>query len=254
VVIGVDGDGDRLVFGDRRGLLSAGFAFIPILEQGLAALGNPKGVPVLYDPKVSPLGLVEWAKRGTLPLLFRNGHSQIKDYMLQKQALFAAEESGHYYHVFSRGNLKVAAENSLLCVLSFLAQVKGNSRLMDQLFSHQAQVFTTGEFNYQFADDTVRDQAMAAIVELLQGRGASTVTHTPDGIDLEGTCVAQGVRLEGTKAELAPDWYSGYLRVATNERGVVRSYFSAGDAERGRALEQEVRKLLETRFQGHIVD
>ena len=64
------GTGIGLVFGDERGLLSAGFAFIPILEQGLKSLGNPSDVPVLYDPKVSPLGLLEWAKRGTRPASF----------------------------------------------------------------------------------------------------------------------------------------------------------------------------------------
>src|SRR5690606_672192 len=36
-VIGIDGDGDRIVFGDRRGILTAGFAFVPILRQCLAA-------------------------------------------------------------------------------------------------------------------------------------------------------------------------------------------------------------------------
>jgi phosphomannomutase len=254
VVIGVDGDGDRLVFGDARGLLSAGFAFIPILEQGLKGLGDPGQIKVLYDPKVSPLGLVEWAKRGSVPVLFRNGHSQIKDYMLTVGARFAAEESGHYYHVLSRGNRSVAAENSLLCVLAFLAAVREKSTLMDELFSHQSRVFTTGEFNYQFADDKVRDQALSAVVAMLRDEGAGTVTETPDGIDLEGTCVAQGVRLEGKSADLSPDWYSGYLRIATNEKAVVRSYFSAGTVSRGRAIELQVRRLLEERFHGRVVD
>jgi phosphomannomutase len=254
VVIGVDGDGDRLVFGDERGLLSAGFAFIPILEQGLKSLGNPRDVPVLYDPKVSPLGLLEWAKRGTRPLLFRNGHSQIKDYMLKRGALFAAEESGHYYHVFSRGNLRIAAENSLLTILCFLGALHENPNLMNELCALQSQVFTTGEFNYQFADDQVRDDALASVVQMLRQLGVETVTATPDGIELEGTCVAHGVKLEGASAVLSPDWYSGYLRIATNEKAVVRSYFSAGDTARGRALEALIRKLLEERFSGRVVD
>ena len=93
LIIGTDGDGDRLVFGDRRGLLSAGFAAVPVLETALrssSATGRP---PVLYDPKVNPLALQEWARLGIEPSLFRNGHSQIKQRMQGVGALAAVEES-----------------------------------------------------------------------------------------------------------------------------------------------------------------
>lgn len=33
VVIGVDGDGDRMVFGDKRGILTAGFVTVPVLKS-----------------------------------------------------------------------------------------------------------------------------------------------------------------------------------------------------------------------------
>jgi hypothetical protein len=49
-------------------------------------------------------------------------------------------------------------------------------------------------------------------------------------------------------------WFSGYLRVATNEKGVVRSYFSAGDTANGQRIEREARSLLESRFKGVIVE
>ncbi len=105
-VIGVDGDGDRIVFGDARGILTAGFAFVPILRACIGGQNNPAA---LYDPKVSPLALAEWGKLGARPVLFRNGHSQIKDYMTQIGALAAAEESGHYYHRFNTANGPVSA-------------------------------------------------------------------------------------------------------------------------------------------------
>ena len=119
-VFGIDGDGDRIVFGDRRGILTAGFAFVPILQTCLKSAGAKSGVPVLYDPKVSPLALAEWGKLGAKPVLFRNGHSQIKDYMTQIGALAAAEESGHYYHRISMGDLTISGENSIMTILMFL--------------------------------------------------------------------------------------------------------------------------------------
>src|SRR5690606_17213755 len=117
-VIGVDGDGDRIVFGDRRGILTAGFAFVPILRACLESTQQAAGSgqraaappPVLYDPKVSPLALAEWGKLGARPVLFRNGHSQIKDYMTRIGALAAAEESGHYYHRITLDGLTISGE------------------------------------------------------------------------------------------------------------------------------------------------
>ena len=53
---------------------------------------------------------------------------------------------------------------------------------------------------------------------------------------------------------LADRWYSGYFRVATNEKGVVRSYLSTGDATFGRELERRTRDLLEQQFGGHVID
>ncbi|HET6485653.1 MAG TPA: hypothetical protein VFH83_04490, partial [Spirochaetia bacterium] len=54
VVVGTDGDGDRLVFGDGTGVLSAGIAAIPILSLTVPEKRGERE-KVLYDPKVSPL-------------------------------------------------------------------------------------------------------------------------------------------------------------------------------------------------------
>ena len=253
-MLGIDGDGDRIVFGDRRGVLSAGFVTVPILRALLEQGELTAGSKVLYDPKVNPLALAEWGKLGVAPVLFRNGHSQIKDYMTQVGALAGAEESGHYYHRLRYKDLTISGENSILTILLFLKAVKQTADLMDELWDMQGQVFTTGEFNYRFADDSVRDQAMSAAIERFAADGAVTQSATADGIDLEGTVVHRGVSLKPGGVELADHWYSGYFRLATNEKGVVRSYLSTGDAAFGRQLERRTRHLLEKDFHGQVVD
>jgi phosphomannomutase len=187
-------------------------------------------------------------------VLFRNGHSQIKDYMSQIGALAGAEESGHYYHRLRYKDLAISSENSVLTILLFLKAVKRSPGLMDELRALQEQVFTTGEFNYEFADDATRDQALAAAIGQFSADGAHVQSATDDGIDLEGTVVQRGVRLTPGNVELAAGWYSGYFRAATNEKGVVRSYLSTGDNSFGRELEQRTRDLLEREFQGRVID
>jgi phosphomannomutase len=251
-VIGVDGDGDRIVFGDGRGILTAGFAFAPIL--GACGINPTKPAAVLYDPKVNPTALAEWGRLGARPVLFRNGHSQIKDYMTRIGALAAAEESGHYYHRITLGDLTISGENSTITVLLFLHAIKKQPGLMKSLWAMQDRVFTTGEFNYQFESDSVRDAALAAVVDRLCGEGAAVVTATPDGIDLQGTCLSKGVILDPGAVKLEPGWYSGYLRIATNEKGVVRSYFSAGDEGSGKRVENQARRILQEQFQGKVIE
>lgn len=253
-VIGIDGDGDRIVFGDRRGILNAGFAFIPILRACGFDGSQSEHPPVLYDPKVNPLALNEWGKLNVRPVLFRNGHSQIKDYMRQIGSVAAAEESGHYYHRITMGNLTVACENSLLTILLFLGSVKKQPKLLDDLWALQNTVRTTGEFNYQFADDATRDKAMATVIRHFTDEGAGTVTATPDGIDLEGTVIGRGVTIDNRGVALTSGWYSGYLRIATNEKSVVRSYFSAADPAVCERVESEARKILAKDFHGNVID
>ena len=254
VVLGVDGDGDRIVFGDRRGILTAGFAMAPIIRALVDSGAIRRGAKVLYDAKVNPLALAQWGKLGVEPILFRNGHSQIKDYMLRIGAPAGAEESGHYYHELHYESLTIAGENSILTILLFLKALKRSPNLMDELWQLQDQVFTTGEFNYQFADDRVRDRALEAAIGSFASDDAAVQSATSDGIDLEGTVVNRGVALGAGSVALDDRWYSGYFRVATNEKGVVRSYLSTGDATFGRELEARTRNLLENEFGGRVID
>jgi len=253
-VVGVDGDGDRLVIGDSRGILSAGFVAIPVIGE-LLERRPPAGTPVvLYDPKVNPLALLHWGGLNVLPVLFRNGHSQIKDYMHTRDALFAAEESGHYYHRLALGDRAMAAEASIITLMLFLSATKRRPGAMDELWERQGEVFSTGEFNYQFASDQARDEAIGAIVDRARVDGAEIRTATSEGIDLQGTVVYRGVSMRDDGVALENQWYSGYFRVATTERAVVRSYLSTADRAYAEELEGGVRELLGNQLGGVVVD
>lgn len=253
-VVGLDGDGDRIVFGTARGILNAGFVAVAILRAcGLEQSGGQRPA-VLYDPKVNPLALEAWARLGVTPTLFRNGHSQIKERMRQVGAVAAAEESGHYYHRITLGELTTACENSVLTAMLVLGALHADAKLADALWSMQDRVRTTGEFNYQFDSDDVRDRAMARLVQMCVDDGATTTTATPDGVDLEGTVLRKGVRDGADGIALDAQWYSGYVRVATNERCVVRSYFSAPQADVLARIEAAARDVLAKEFGGRVIE
>jgi phosphomannomutase len=254
IVIGVDGDGDRLVFGDHRGILDAGFASIAILAVDPAFRAPREPIPALYDPKVNPIALEAWGRFKAKPLLFRNGHSQIKDYMASSSARFGAEESGHYYHRLRYGSIEVNAENSIVTALRFLKGVQTSSGALDNLWNLQGQVYSSGEINFQFEEQSTVDLAMKDVVQLLVAEGAATVSATPDGIDLGGTQVSRGVDVGPKGITLDRGWYSGYLRSSTNERAVLRSFFSSGDEKTGRRLGTEVTRLLRETYRGRQIE
>ena len=251
-VIGLDGDGDRIVFGTPKGLLSAGFAMIQVLHGiNRGSLGQ---IQIIADPKINPVALSEWRKLDAMPILFRNGHSQIKDYMKQIGAVLAVEESGHFYHLMHLDTLSYFAENQLLTILLFLKVCKNNKELSKNIIGQQAAVHSTGEINYQFENDQIRDEALNSAVNLFKHIGARIITHSKDGIDLEGIMILYGIDSNTFLLESEDNWLSGYFRIATNEKSVARFYLSAANLENCRIHENDIRKLLENTYHGIIVD
>ncbi len=258
IVIGTDGDGDRLVFGDRRGILSAGFAAIPILNILSASLyKNTKDTDSRYfsvfDPKVNPLALSEWKNNGIIPRLFRNGHSQIKEYMRDIDAVAAVEESGHYYHKLKLESQTMYGENSLVTILLFLKAVKNDSSIMDRLWTLQNKIFTTGEFNYSFKNNEIRDRAMGDVVNYFRERDAVIKTESLEGVDLQGTVVYSSSDLETKNLEIEDEWFSGYFRVSTTEEKIFRSYLSSGNADIGTSIENDIIKIC-NKYEGIEVE
>ncbi|NOX64858.1 MAG: hypothetical protein GXO85_03440 [Chlorobi bacterium] len=254
VIIGIDGDGDRIVFGDKHGLFNAGFMMIPILKTLLAAEGETSTVKVLYDPKVNPLALKKWGELNVEPVLFRNGHSQIKGHMDKIDALAGAEESGHFYHNLTLENISVKGENSLLTILLFLDSIKKQKNILTELREMQNEVFTSGEFNYEFPNDEIRDSALAALIKHFKNDDTEITSESVDGIDLEGNVIYKGVKINKEGITLSDNWYSGYIRNATNEKGVVRSYISTPNKEDGEKIVTAVRDILENQFKGKVIE
>ncbi|MCX6229197.1 MAG: hypothetical protein NTV75_08515 [Bacteroidia bacterium] len=252
LIIGIDGDGDRIVFGDQKGVFSAGFVMIPILRS--ITSGNATVSKVLYDPKVNPLALLKWAEANADPVLFRNGHSQIKAFMKQTNALAGAEESGHFYHQLPLEKMLVSGENSLYTILLFLKSVYQDKDCINDIRVMQDQIFTSGEFNFEFANDDIRDKAMNAILKLFKDDQAELTTHSQNGDDLEGTVIYKGISKQSARISIDNNWYAAYVRTATNEKGVVRSYISSSDEQTGKELQKRIINLLQTDFEGKEIE
>ena len=90
-----DADADRFFFFDERGEFVNGYYLTAVLAKIM--LGKKPGSKIIHDPRLT------WAVRKTVtelggePLVNRCGHSFIKQRMKEEQAVFAGENSGHFY-------------------------------------------------------------------------------------------------------------------------------------------------------------
>ena len=252
IVIGLDGDGDRIVFGDGNGLFSAGVAMIAVLTR-LKSIDQSTMGRALCDPKVAPPSLDYWSSLGYTPILFRNGHSQIKDYIRNQNIAVAAEESGHYYHRIKKNNITIFCENSLLTILLFLKAVHEDPSLLSKMREIDRSVHTTGEINYQFSTDSERDEAISLAASILTEDNALISHTTNEGIELQGIAFTKGIN-PVTKLIEDNDWYSGFYRVSTNEKSVARYYLSSGSEKVLKHLFSQIRIICEKELCGMKVE
>jgi phosphomannomutase/phosphoglucomutase len=93
--IAFDGDADRIGAVDENGEIVRGDYLL--LIYALAALRQRPGEQVIFDVKCSQVLEDEVAKAGGRPIMWKTGHSLIKEKMKETGARMAGEMSGHMF-------------------------------------------------------------------------------------------------------------------------------------------------------------
>ena len=93
--IGFDGDGDRIGVIDQKGRQVAGDLLTALLAHDV--LERHPGAPILFDVKSSELALELVRQAGGKPMLWKTGHSHMKEKMREIGAPIAGEMSGHIF-------------------------------------------------------------------------------------------------------------------------------------------------------------
>jgi phosphomannomutase/phosphoglucomutase len=93
--VAYDGDGDRLGVIDERGEVVWGDRVLILFARHL--LQENPGAVCIGDVKCSHLFFRDVEQRGGAPLMWKTGHSLIKEKMRETQAALAGEMSGHFF-------------------------------------------------------------------------------------------------------------------------------------------------------------
>jgi len=93
--LGFDGDGDRVGLIDENGEIVWGDRLTVLLARDV--LSRNPGATVIFDVKCSKVLADDIAARGGRPLMWKTGHSFIKQKIREESALLAGEMSGHLF-------------------------------------------------------------------------------------------------------------------------------------------------------------
>ncbi|MBC7464929.1 MAG: phosphomannomutase/phosphoglucomutase [Bdellovibrio sp.] len=93
--IGFDGDADRIGVVDHTGKMIYGDELMTVYAR--AILQTQKGAKIVGDVKCSDRMYNDIAKHGGIPILWKSGHSLVKEKIKQEKAPLGGEMSGHVF-------------------------------------------------------------------------------------------------------------------------------------------------------------
>lgn len=93
--IGFDGDADRIGVVDHTGRMIYGDELMVIYSR--AILQETKGAKIIGDVKCSDRMYADIAKHGGIPIMWKTGHSLVKERIKSEKAPFGGEMSGHIF-------------------------------------------------------------------------------------------------------------------------------------------------------------
>ncbi len=151
--IAFDGDVDRCFFVDENGQFVAGDFLTALLAESFLkkfSAGDaqrPKS-KVIYDIRSSDATPDTIKKNGGTPLVNRVGHAYIKRRMIEDDAVFAGEVTGHYYFKdFS------FADSGLIPAMLIIEMLSISGKSMSELLKpFTDNYFISGEINTRVAD------------------------------------------------------------------------------------------------------
>jgi phosphomannomutase/phosphoglucomutase len=210
--IAFDGDADRIGLVDDRGRIIWGDHILILYARDvLSRTGS--GQPIIFDVKCSQALTDEIARAGGIPVMWKTGHSLIKDKMKESGAPIAGEMSGHMF--FSEGFY--GHDDALYGAARLLRIVASSPRTVRELLSDVPEFVTTPEIRVECGDERKFD-----LVE----RAVKHFRSKYDVIDVDGVRVLFG-----------DGW--GLIR-ASNTQPILVTRYEARSPERLAAIRGEM--------------
>ena len=146
--IGFDGDADRIGLVDARGTIIWGDYLLMLYARDVLARNGP-GQPIIFDVKCSQALPDAIERAGGVPVMWKTGHSLIKEKMKELDAPLAGEMSGHMF--FTEGFY--GHDDALYAAGRLLRIVADDGRPVHEMLADVPRFVSTPELRVDCADD-----------------------------------------------------------------------------------------------------
>ncbi|MEP7381488.1 MAG: phosphomannomutase/phosphoglucomutase [Gemmatimonadota bacterium] len=214
--IAFDGDADRIGLVDGEGRIIWGDHLLILYARDVLARTG-KGQPIIFDVKCSQALPDAITRAGGRPVMWKTGHSLIKDKMKELLAPLAGEMSGHMF--FSEGFY--GHDDALYGAARLLRIVAESGRSVAELLSDVPPFFSTPEIRVECGDDR-----KFALVE-------AAAQHF--------TAIHDVIVVDGVRVLFGDGW--GLIR-ASNTQPILVTRYEAVSAERLTAIREEMEGWL----------
>ncbi|MFO7890419.1 MAG: phosphomannomutase/phosphoglucomutase [bacterium] len=145
--IGYDGDSDRMGIVDDRGKVIYADKLLAVLAREV--LKKNPGSKIIFDVKCSQLVPEEIERMGGIPLMWKTGHSIIKEKMRNEQAPLAGEMSGHIF--FKDGYF--GYDDGIFSSFRLLQYLSKQKQTLGEIVDQLPQFYSTPEIRIACPDD-----------------------------------------------------------------------------------------------------
>jgi phosphomannomutase/phosphoglucomutase len=220
--VGYDGDADRIGVVDPSGSIIWGDHLMIILSREI--LKKNPGAVIIGDVKCSQLLFDDIERNGGVPVMWKTGHSLVKDKMRKEKALLAGEFSGHIFI----GDDYFGYDDALYTTFRLIEIMKTTGLGIQELLSDIPRMYYTPEIRVDCPDDQ-KKRVVAFLVNSCKEYAASGNGPLP---------VKRIYDIDGARVVFERGW--GLVRSSNTQPVIVMRF----EAENEASLEQ-YRKFME---------
>ncbi|AZL16413.1 phosphomannomutase/phosphoglucomutase [Rickettsiales endosymbiont of Stachyamoeba lipophora] len=214
--IAFDGDADRLVALDHKGRMLSGDALIAIFARSI--LNKSPKARIITDIKASKTIIDYINDNGGIALMWKTGHSNIKEKMQEIGAIMAGEVSGHIFFA----DKYYGYDDGLYAAVRLIEIIANSEKDLAELVNELPKTIITPEVRIECADER-KFQVINEIKERLKQEDKKYLD------------------IDGIRAESKGGWW---LIRASNTQAALVIRFEASTEEELVALQQEVKQQL----------
>jgi phosphomannomutase len=215
--IAFDGDGDRIGVIDSRGRVLWGDQLLVVLAAEV--LAEHPGATIIADVKASSVFFDEIARMGGRPLMWKTGHSHIKNKMAEVGAPLAGEMSAHIFFK----HRYYGFDDALYVAVRLLSALNRSGESLAEVIDRLPVMENTPELRF----DCTEDRKFVVIDEVRSRLR-----------DLEGITVND---IDGVRVETEDGWW---LLRASNTQAVLVARCESKTSEGLKRLKDELRAQL----------